>query len=180
MKEKIISTVLVIMAVVMYTTAVINFMQGDVLKGVSDVLMACSDIIIAWVLMRQEFYEKTLQMALESHLYLLKALEKGLSDKLTVGKKDEDEDDSDVIPEDELTEDQKRVKRMAEEFDQLAGRLSRLCHFIESDKFKTLSEESQFLLTQQRDAMNDYFKILRQRIEMECENANLKTEYPLN
>lgn len=91
-----------------------------------------------------------------------------------------DDSDSDVIPEDELTDDEKRVKRMAEEYDQLAGRYYRLCNFIESDKFKTLSEESQFLLTQQKDAMTDYVKILRQRIEMECENANLKTEYPLN
>ena len=104
MKEKIISTVLVIMAVAMYTTAVINFMQGDVLKGVSDVLMACSDVIIAWVLMRQEFYAKALQVIGKSHFDLIKALEKGVPAKLTIVRKDEDED-NDEIPEEELTED---------------------------------------------------------------------------
>ena len=71
MKEKIIATVLVIMAVAMYTTAVINFMQGDVLQGVSDVLMACSDVIIAWVLMRQEFYAKALQVIGKHHFDLI-------------------------------------------------------------------------------------------------------------
>ena len=172
MKEKIISTVLVIMAVTMYTTAVINFIQGNVMKGVSDVLMACSDIIIAWVLMRQRFYEKVLQMAVESQLHLLKTLEKGLSDKLTVGKKDEDEDDSDVIPEDDLTEDEKRLKRMAEEYDQLMGRFEKLNAFINTDKFQTLSAKSRSLLVIQRTAMSDYATALGKRIELECDTAN--------
>ena len=78
MKEKSIATVLVIMAVAMYTSAVIEFMQGDVLKGVPDVLMACSDIIIALVLMRQEFYLKALQVVGKSHFDLIKALENGV------------------------------------------------------------------------------------------------------
>lgn len=176
MKEKIISTVLVIMAVAMYTTAVINFMQGDVLQGVSDVLMACSDGIIAWVLMRQEFYAKALQVVGKSHFDLIKALEKGVPAKLTIVRKDEDEDKGDEIPEEELTEDEKRIKRMAEEYDQLAGRYERLTNFLASDKFKTLSEKSCTLLEQQHKAMGEYMEALQQRIQLECDTANEKKE----
>jgi hypothetical protein len=61
--------------------------------------------------------------------------------KLTIVRKDEDED-NDEIPEEELTDDEKRIKRMAEEYDQLAGRYERLTNFLASDKFKTLSEKS--------------------------------------
>ena len=174
MKEKIISTVLVIMAVAMYTTAVINFMQGDVLKGVSDVLMACSDVIIAWVLMCQEFYAKALQVIGKHHFDLIEALEKGVPAKLTIVRKDEDEDEDEEIPEEELTEDEKRIKRMAEEYDQLAGRYERLTNFLASDKFKTLSEKSCTLLEQQHKAMGEYMEALQQRIQLECDTANKK------
>ena len=170
MKEKIISTVLVIMAVAMYTTAVINFMQGDVLKGVSDVLMACSDVIIAWVLMRQEFYAKALQVIGKHHFDLIKALEKGVPAKLTIVRKDED----DEIPEEELTEDEKRIKRMAEEYDQLAGRLHRLQAFRDTDTYKQLPENSRYLLDKQCKAMDDYESTLKQRIQLECDTANKK------
>ena len=174
MKEKIISTVLFIMAVAMYTTAVINFMQGDVLKGVSDVLMACSDVIIAWVLMRQRFYAKALQVIGKSHFDLMEALKKGVPAKLTIVRKDEDEDESDEIPEEELTEGEKRIKRMAEEYDQLAGRYERLTNFLASDKFKTLSEKSCTLLEQQHKAMGEYVEALQKRIQLECDTANKK------
>ena len=174
MKEKIISTVLVIMAVAMYTTAVINFMKYDVVGGVSDVLMACSDVIIAWVLMRQRFYEKALQVVGNSHFDLIKALEKGVPAKLTIVRKDEDEDEGDEIPEEQLTDDEKRIKRMAEEYDQLAGRYERLTNFLASDKFKTLSEKSCTLLEQQHKAMGEYMEALKQRIQLECDTANKK------
>ena len=176
MKEKIIVTVLVIMAVAMWTVAVINFMQGDVLKGVSDVLMACSDVIIAWVLMRQEFYAKALQVIGKSHFDLIKALEKGVPANLTIVRKDEDEDEGDEIPEDELTEDEKRIKRMAEEYDLLAGRYERLTNFLASDKFNTLSEKSCTLLEQQYKAMGEYMEALQQRIQLECDKANDKKD----
>ena len=174
MKEKIISTVLVIMAVAMWTTAVINFMQGDVLKGVSGMLMACSDIIIAWMMMRQEFYERALQKVVKSHFDLFKALEKGVPAKLIIVRKDEDKDEGGEIPEDELTEDEKRIKRMAEEYGQLAGRYERLTNFLASDKFKTLSEKRRTLLEQQHKAMGEYMEALKQRIQLECDTTNKK------
>ena len=167
MKEKIIATALVIMAVVIYTTAVIEFMQGDVLGGVSDVLMACSDVIIAWVLMRQRFYAKALKVVGKSHFDLMDALKKGVPAKLTIVRKDEDEDDGDEIPEEELTEDEKRIKRMAEEYDQLAGRLHRLQAFRDTDTYKQLPENSRYLLDKQCKAMAEYQDILRLRIERE-------------
>ena len=169
MKEKTISTVLVIMAVAMYTTAVINFMQGDLLQGVPDMLMACSDIIIAWVLMRQEFYRKALQVVGKSHFDLIKALEKGVAAELTI-RKDEDEE----IPEEELTEDEKRIKRMAEEYDQLADRLHHLQAFRNTDTYKQLPENSRYLLDKQCKAMDDYESTLKQRIQLECDTANKK------
>jgi len=169
MKEKIIATVLVIMAVVIYTTAVINFMQGDVLKGVPDMLMACSDVIIAWVLMRQRFYAKALQVVGNSHFDLIKALEKGVPAELTI-RKDEDEE----ISEEELTEDEKRIKRMAEEYDQLAGRLHRLHAFRDTDTYMQLPENSRYLLDKQFKAMDDYESTLKQRIQLECDTANKK------
>ena len=175
MKEKIISTVLVIMAVAMYTTAVIEFVIGDVVGGVSDVLMACSDIIIAWVLMRQRFYAKVLQVVGNSHFDLIKALDKGVPAKLTVVRKD-DEDDGDEIPEEELTEDEKRIKRMAEEYDQLACRLHRLQAFRDTDTYKQLPENSRCLLDKQCKAMDDYESILKQRLQIECDTANKQKE----
>ena len=173
MKEKIISTVLVIMAVAMWTVAVINFMQGDVLKGVSDVLMACSDVIIAWVLMRQRFYAKALQVIGKHHFDLIKALEKGVPAQLTI-RKDEDEIEDEEIPEEELNDDEKRIKRMAEEYDQMAGLYEKLTNFLASDKFKTLSEKTCTLLEQQHKAMGEYVEALKQRIQLECDTANKK------
>lgn len=161
MKEKVLAIFMIALAFASYTMAVTNFMAGNDVCGVSNILMATTNFAMLYILYRLDFFAEVLKHIGRIVLHL-----------------PAEDSDNDVIPEEELTEDEKRVKRMAEEYDQLAGRLSRLCHFIETDKFKTLSEESQFLLTQQRDAMNDYAKILRQRIEIECENTNLKTEYP--
>ena len=176
MKEKIIATVLVIMAVVMYTTAVINFMQGDVIGGVSDALIACSDVIIAWALKRQGFYAKALKVIGKSHLDFMEALEKGVPAKLTIVKKDEDEEEGDEIPEEELTEDEKRIKRMAEEYDQLAGRYERLTNFLASDKFKTLGEKKCALIEQQHKSIGEYIESLKQLIQLECDKTTEKND----
>ncbi len=176
MKEKILSTVLVIMAVAMYTTAVVEFVTGDSISGVSDTLMACSDVIIAWMLMRQRFYAKALQVFGNSHFDLIKALEKGVPAKLTIVRKDEDEDEDDEIPEEELTEDEKRIKRMAEEYDQLAVRLHRLQAFRDTDTYKQLPENSRYLLDKQCKAMDDYESTLKQRLQLECDTANKKDD----
>lgn len=84
MKAKIIATVLVIMAVAMYTTAVINFMAGQVLPGITDLLMACSVVIMAWALIQIAKGRKFLRLTAKTLAMLIEQLEKGVSATLTV------------------------------------------------------------------------------------------------
>lgn len=167
MKEKInqVLLLLVIMAVATCTTAVINFIQGNELQGVSDVLMLCSGYILAWVLIRQKFCLDVLKVVGKSHCALVEALKKAI-------KIDEDDNDNEEveIPEEQLPEDAKRIKRMCEEYDYLAGRYERLTNFLASDKFKTLSVNHCIILKHQHKAMREYMEALKQRIELECDN----------
>ena len=78
---------------------------------------------------------------------------------------------NDEIPEEELTEDEKRIKRMAEEYDGLCGKFKRLLDFLETDKFKSLPEHYQALLKRQARAMDDYESTLKERIQIECANT---------
>ena len=52
MKNKTVILILSVLAVAIYTTAVINFCTGDVLGGIGDVLMASSDALMAYTLHR--------------------------------------------------------------------------------------------------------------------------------
>ena len=171
MKSKILAIVLVIFSVVLYTLAVINFIQGDALDGIANAATACSDVIIAFVLWRQAFLERVIKTVGKELFGLLKALEKGVPATLTIRKGNDDEED-DEIPEDELTADEKRIKRMAEEYDELCGRRGRLTAFLATDKFKQLPENSRTLLEHQSKAMEDYRAALQERIKIDCANAN--------
>jgi hypothetical protein len=167
MKENIILTVLGIIVVAMGTTAVINFIQGNELQGVSDVLMLCSGYILAWVLIRQKFQLDIIKVIGKSQHVLIEALKKAI--------KEDDNDNEEVeISEKEMTEDEKRIKRMCEEYDYLAGRYERLSNFLASDKFKTLSVNHCIILKHQHKAMREYMEALKQRIELECDNNNKK------
>ena len=75
------------------------------------------------------------------------------------------------ISEEQLTEDEKRIKRMAQEYDGLCGRFKRLLDFLETDKFKSLPEHYQALLKRQARAMDDYESTLKERIQIECGNT---------
>jgi hypothetical protein len=90
---------------------------------------------------------------------------------LTLGL-DEDEDDGE-IPEEELTDDEKRVKRMAQEYDELRGRYERLKDFVTTDTFKQLPKEKRRLLSLQCQTMYHYMDILTQRIRIEAKETNL-------
>lgn len=172
MKENIILTVLGIIVVAMGTTAVINFIQGNELQGVSDVLMLCSGYILAWVLIRQKFQLDVIKVIGKSHFAWIKVLKKAFPDKLIIN---EDNDNEEVeISEKEMTDDAKRIKRMCEEYDYLAGRYERLTTFLASDKFKTLSVNHCIILKHQHKAMREYMEALKQRIELECDNNNKK------
>ena len=170
MKENINQVLLLlgIMAVATCTTAVINFMQGNALQGVSDALMLCYFFILAGVLEQQKFCLDVLTVVGKSHFALVKSLKKAMLDK-------EDDDNEEVeISEKEMTEDAKRIKRMCEEYDYLAGRYERLTTFLASDKFKTLSVNHCTLLEQQHKAMREYMEALQQRIQLECDTNNKK------
>ena len=181
MKNKTIIILLSVFAVAMYTAAVINFCLGYVLDGITGVLMASSDALMAYAAYRVGQVGRMAYRTSKNLIGLLEMLSKGVPATLTVkdGKGtltlglDEDEDEDGEIPEEELTEDEKRVKRMAQEYDELRGRYERLEAFVQSDTFKQMPKEKRRLLSHQAQAMYDYMNFLTQRIRIEAKEANL-------
>ena len=171
MKSKIIAAIMVVFAVVLYTMAVVDFMLSKPLDAVCNVLFACTNLAVAYMLIRVENQRKAIVAFLKLHFDFIEQLKKGVPATLTITKKDDDEEE---IPEEELTDDEKRVKRMAEEYDQLTGRLERLQAFRDTDTYKQLPENSRFLLDKQCKAMDDYQTYLKRRIQLECDNTNNK------
>ena len=169
MKSKIIAAIMVVFAVVLYTMAVVDFMLSKPLDAVCNVLFACTDLAVAYMLIRVENQRKAIVAFLKLHFDFIEQLKKGVPATLTITKKDDDEEE---IPEEELTDDEKRVKRMAEEYDQLTGRLERLQAFRDTDTYKQLPENSRFLLDKQCKAMDDYQTYLKRRIQLECGNTD--------
>ena len=178
MKNKTIIILLSVLAVAMYTTAVINFCLGNVLSGIADVLMASSDALIAYTLYHVGQLGRLAHMTGRILVDLLTRLAEGVPATLTVkdGKGTltlgHDEDDGE-IPEEELTDDEKRVKRMAQEYDELCGRYERLKDFVTTDTFKQLPKEKRRLLSLQCQTIYHYMDILTQRIRIEAKEANL-------
>lgn len=171
MKSKIIAAIMVVFAVVLYTMAVVDFMLSKPLDAVCNVLFACTDLAVAYMLIRVENQRKAIVAFLKFHSDFIEQLKKGVPATLTITKNDDDEEE---IPEEELTDDEKRVKRMAEEYDQLTGRLHRLQAFRDTDTYKQLPENSRYLLDKQCKAMDDYESTLKQRIQLKCDTANKK------
>ena len=169
MKSKIIAAIMVVFAVVLYTMAVVDFMLSKPLDAVCNVLFACTNLAVAYMLIRVENQRKAIVAFLKLHFDFIEQLKKGVPATLTITKKDDDEEE---IPEEELTDDEKRVKRMAEEYDQLTGRLERLQAFRDTDTYKQLPENSRFLLDKQCKAMDDYQTYLKRRIQLECGNTD--------
>ena len=184
MKNKTIIILLSVLAVAMYTVAVINFCLGDVLNGIADVLMASSDALIAYSLYHVGQLGRLAKTTGKILVDMLTQFAKGVPATLTVknGKgtltlgHDEDEDEDGEIPEEELTDDEKRVKRMAQEYDELRGRYERLEAFVQSDTFKQLPKEKRRLLSLQCQTMYRYMDILTQRIRIEAKEANLDVD----
>ena len=183
MKNKTVIILLSVLAVAMYTVAVINFCLGDVLDGITGVLMASSDALMAYALYRVGQLGRLADMTGKAVIGLLEQLTKGVPATLTVkdGKgtitlgHGEDGDAGDA-PEEELTDEEKRVKRMAEEYDELRGRYERLTDFVVSDTYKQLPENKRTLLSRQHQAMHDYLDVLTQRLRIEAKDANLKID----
>ncbi len=177
--------ILSVLAVAMYTVAVINFCMGDVLGGIGDVLMASGDALMAYALYRVGQLRRMADGTRKAVIGLLEQLTKGVPATLTIkdgkgtitlGHDEDGEHDPANAPEEELSDEEKRIRRMAEEYDELTGRYGRLTGFITSDKFGTLPENTQTLLKRQHQAMHDYREALRQRIRIDAEAANLKVE----
>ena len=183
MKNKTVIILLSVLAVAMYTVAVINFCLGNVLGGIADVLMASTDALMAYALYRVGQLGRLADMTRKAVIGLLEQLTKGVPATLTVkdGKgtitlgHGEDGDAGDA-PEEELTDEEKRVKRMAEEYDELRGRYGRLTDFVVSDTYKQLPENKRTLLSRQHQAMHDYLDVLTQRLRIEAKEANLKID----
>lgn len=183
MKNKTVIILLSVLAVALYTVAVINFCMGDVLGGIGDVLMASTDALMAYALYRVGQLGRLADMTGKAVIGLLEQLTKGVPATLTVkdGKgtitlgHGEDVDAGEA-PEEELTDEEKRVKRMAEEYDELRGRYERLSDFVVSDTYKQLPENKRTLLSRQHQAMHDYLDVLTQRLRIEAKETNLKID----
>ena len=185
MKNKTVILILSVLAVLIYTTAVINFCTGDVLGGIADVLMASSDALMAYALYRVGQLGRMADATHKVVTALLEQLTKGVPATLTLkdgkgtitlGHDDDGDPHPGEAPEEELTDEEKRIRRMAEEYDQLTERYGKLTDFLTSDKFGTLPENTQTLLKRQQQAMHDYREALRQRIRIDAEAANLKVD----
>ena len=183
MKNKTVIILLSVLAVALYTVAVINFCLGDVLGGIGDVLMASTDALMAYALYRVGQLGRLADMTGKAVIGLLEQLTKGVPATLTVKDGNgtitlghgEDGDAGDA-PEVELTDEEKRVKRMAEEYDELRGRYERLTDFVVSDTYKQLPENKRTLLSRQHQAMHDYLDVLTQRLRIEANETNLKID----
>ena len=185
MKNKTVIILLSVLAVAMYTVAVINFCLGNVLSGIGDVLMASTDALMAYSLYRVGLLGRLADMTRKAVIGLLEQLTKGVPATLTIrdgkgtitlGHDDDGDTHPGEAPEEELTDEEKRIRRMAEEYDQLTERYGKLTDFLTTDKFGTLPENTQTLLKRQHQAMHDYREALRQRIRIDAEAANLKVE----
>lgn len=185
MKNRTVIILLSVLAVAMYTAAVINFCMGDVLGGIGEVLMASSDALMAYALYRVGQLGRLADMTGKAVIGLLEQLAKGVPATLTLkdgkgtitlGHGEDGDPDPGEVPEEELSDEEKRIKRMAEEYDELTERYGKLTGFLTSDKFGTLPENTQTLLKRQGQAMHDYREALRQRIRIDAEAANLKVE----
>lgn len=183
MKNKTVIILLSVLAVAMYTVAVINFCLGNVLGGIGDVLMASTDALMAYALYRVGQLGRLADMTGKAVIGLLEQLTKGVPATLTVkdGKGTitlghGEDGDAGEAPEEELTDEEKRVKRMAEEYDELRGRYERLTDFVVSDTYKQLPENKRTLLSRQHQAMHDYLDVLTQRLRIEAKEANLKID----
>ena len=185
MKNKTVILILSVLAVAMYTTAVINFCLGDVLDGIIGVLIASSDVLMAYALYRVGQLGRMADATGKAVIALLEQLTKGVPATLTLkdgkgtitlGHDDDGDPHPGEAPEEELTDEEKRIRRMAEEYDQLTERYGKLTDFLTTDKFGTLPENTQTLLRRQHQAMHDYREALRQRIRIDADAANLKVE----
>lgn len=93
MKNKVFQIVLVVFAIVLYTLAVVNFIGGDIIDGISNVIMACSDVILVCALMRLENHHEALIVLTKELVKFFERLADGIPVEVEVQVDDEDEGD---------------------------------------------------------------------------------------
>ena len=115
MKNKTVILILSVLAVAMYTTAVINFCLGDVLDGITGVLIASSDALMAYALYRVGQLGRLADATRKAVTALLEQLTKGVPAILTVkdgkgtitlGHDDDGDPHPGEAPEEELTDEE--------------------------------------------------------------------------
>ena len=183
MKNKTVIILLSVLAVAMWTAAVINFCLGNVLSGIGDVLMASSDALMAYTLYHVGQLGRMADTTRKAVIGLLELLAKGVPATLTIkdGKGTitlghDDDGDTGEAPEEELTDEEKRVKRMAEEYDELRGRFDEMTQFRDTEAYKQMPDNKRVLYDRQCKAMDDYESALRERLRIEAKETNLKID----
>ena len=185
MKNKTVILILSVLAVLIYTTAVINFCLGNVLSGIGDVLMASSDALMVYTLYRVGQLGRMADATRKAVIALLEMLNKGVPATLTLkdgkgtitlGHDDDGDTHPGDAPEEELTDEEKRIRRMAEEYDQLRSRFEEMTQFRDTEEYKQMPENKRVLYDRQCKAMDDYESALRERIRIDAEAANLKVD----
>ena len=71
MKNKTVIILLSVLAVAMYTVAVINFCSGKVLSGIGEVLMASTDALVAYTVYRVGLMSKGLEAVYDAVAVLI-------------------------------------------------------------------------------------------------------------
>ena len=175
MKNKTVILILSILAVALYTTAVINFCLGDVLGGITDVLMASFDALMAYTLYRVGQLGRMADATRKAVTAMLEQLTKGVPATLTLkdgkgtitlGHDDDGDPHPGEAPEEELTDEERRIRRMAEEYDQLRSRFEEMTQFRDTEEYKQMPENKRVLYDRQCKAMDDYESTLRERIRI--------------
>ena len=91
--------IMVVFAVVLYTMAVVDFMLGKTLDAVCNILFACTDLAVAYMLIRVENQRKALVAFLKLHFDFIEQPKKGVPATLTISKGDNDDEE---IPEEDI------------------------------------------------------------------------------
>lgn len=183
MKNNTVIILISVLAVALYTVAVIDLCLGDVLSCIVDVLMAIFCSLMVYSLYRLGQLARMADNTRKALISIVENLTNGVPATLTVkdGKGtliigDKEDEDAGEAPKEELTDEEKRVRRMAEEYDELRGRYERLTDFVVSDTYRQLPENKRTLLSCQHQAMRDYLDVLTQRLRIEANEANLKID----
>ena len=183
MKNNTVIILISVLAVALYTVAVIELCLGDVLSCIVDVLMAIFCSLMVYSLYRLGQLARMADNTRKALISIVENLTNGVPATLTVkdGKGtltigDKEDEDAGEAPKEELTDEEKRVRRMAEEYDELRGRYERLTDFVVSDTYRQLPENKRTLLSCQHQAMRDYLDVLTQRLRIEANEANLKID----